>query len=476
MKTLRIIALIITIIVSSKQKAVSRDILPPAHCSLLTAHYSDTVSPWKFITLDPGHFHAALVQKSMYPEVDANVHVYAPKGTDVKLHLNRINSYNSRAVSPTSWNEIIFEGDDFFDRMLTEKKGNIVMLAGNNRKKTEYILKSISAGFNVYADKPMVISAEAFPMLEQAFRIAADKKLLLYDIMTERYEITTMIQKELSLMPEIFGKLVKGSPENPAITKESVHHFYKEVSGAPLQRPAWFYDVEQEGEGIVDVTTHLVDMVQWEAFPEKIIDHKKDIRIGSAKRWNTPISLAEFKASTSLAEFPDYLKKYTDNNGNLQVSCNGEINYTLKGIHAKVSVIWNYKAEPGGGDTHYSIMRGSLCDLVIRQGREQKFQPKLCIEKSKNLSTKNVELAFSKLEKKYPGIKLTANEKGWEVIIPDSYREGHEAHFARVTEKYLGYLKAGKLPAWEVPNMIAKYYTTTQARKQSQNSKVNTQN
>jgi predicted dehydrogenase len=457
--------------VSSKQEAVSRDRFLSAHCSLLTAHYSDTSSPWKFITLDPGHFHAALVQKSMYPEVNTNVHVYAQKGTDVMLHLNRINAYNSRATSPTSWKEVVYEGEDFFDRMLAEKKGNIVMLAGNNKKKTEYILKSISAGFNVYADKPMVITAEAFPMLEEAFRIAAKKKLLLYDIMTERYEITTMIQKDLSQIPEIFGKLVKGSPEDPAITKESVHHFYKEVSGSPLQRPAWFYDVEQEGEGIVDVTTHLVDLVQWEAFPGQIIDHKKDIRIGSAKRWNTPISLGEFKASTSLSEFPGYLKKYTDAQGNLQVSCNGEINYTLKGIHAKVSVIWNYKAEPGGGDTHYSIMRGSLSDLVIRQGREQKFQPKLYIEISKNQSAQAVEKAFAQLEKKYPGIKLASNEKGWEVIIPDSYREGHEAHFARVTEKYLGYLKEGKLPAWEVPNMIAKYYTTTQARKISQKPK-----
>jgi hypothetical protein len=30
----------------------------------------DTIRPWRFITLDPGHFHAALVQKKMYPQVD----------------------------------------------------------------------------------------------------------------------------------------------------------------------------------------------------------------------------------------------------------------------------------------------------------------------------------------------------------------------------------------------------------------------
>jgi hypothetical protein len=67
------------------------------------------------------------------------------------------------------------------------------------------------------------------------------------------------------------------------------------------------------------------------------------------------------------------------------------------------------------------------------------------------------------VEAKYPGITLKKSKKGWEVIIPESYKEGHEAHFARVTEKFLEYLKNNSMPSWEVPNMIAKYYTTTQA-------------
>jgi hypothetical protein len=33
------------------------------------------------------------------------------------------------------------------------------------------------------------------------------------------------------------------------------------------------------------------------------------------------------------------------------------------------------------------------------------------------------------------------------------------------------YLKAGKLPEWEVPNMIAKYYLTTTALKQAKGGK-----
>ncbi|MCX6265230.1 MAG: oxidoreductase, partial [Bacteroidetes bacterium] len=150
-----------------------------------------------------------------------------------------------------------------------------------------------------------------------------------------------------------------------------------------------------------------------------------------------------------------------------QVKSNGEINYLINGVHAKVSVIWNYRAPDGTGDTHYSIMRGTKCNLVIRQGAEQKFQPTLYIEpiNENQDASAQVNQAIASLQASYPGIAIAKSIKGWEVVIPASYKEGHESHFARVTEKYLGYLKSKQLPVWEVPNMLAKYYVTTEARK-----------
>ncbi|GAC1530060.1 MAG: hypothetical protein NVS3B15_08750 [Sediminibacterium sp.] len=234
--------------------------------------------PVKLITLDPGHFHAALVQKSMYSQVDPAVYVYAKKGVDLQMHLDKIDGYNNNAASPTHWKELVYAGDDYLARMLQEKKGNVVVLAGNNRLKTDYILASVKAGFNVFADKPMAIDESGFAKLKQAFALAEKNKVVLYDIMTERFEITTMLQRALSMQPALFGVLQKGTPANPAVTKESVHHFYKYVSGAALTRPAWFLDVKQEGEGIVDVTTHLVDLIQWDCFPNRALDYKQDIR------------------------------------------------------------------------------------------------------------------------------------------------------------------------------------------------------
>ena len=129
-------------------------------------------------------------------------------------------------------------------------------------------------------------------------------------------------QKSLKL----FGQLQIGTPENPAITKESVHHFFKYVSKNALKRPAWFFDVEKQGEGIVDISTHLVDLIQWEAFPEVILK-KEDVEIISGKRWATDLTPEMFNKVTQLTEYPESLKKYL-NGDILKVYSNGEINYT----------------------------------------------------------------------------------------------------------------------------------------------------
>lgn len=422
----------------------------------------------KLITLDPGHFHAALVQKSMYGQVDSNVYVYAPEGPDAQDHLNRITNYNERDAEPTHWRENVYQGSDFQEKMIGEKKGNVVVISGNNEAKTEYIHASVSAGLNVLADKPMVITPEDFSLLEESFRIAAENDVLLYDIMTERHEITTMLQKALSQIPSVFGTLEKGTPENPAITKESVHHFYKYVSGNVLKRPPWFFDSKQQGEGLVDISTHLVDLIQWECFPEEIIHYAEDIEMISARRWPTPLTEEQFKTVTHLDAIPDYLSSSMAD-GKVQPYSNGEMVYRIKDVCAKISVIWNYQAPEGTGDTHYSIMRGTKANLVIRQGEAEHYVPVLYVEATEAGSDleENLPAAIRDIiDKDYPGVSIEKLDAGkWRVQIPDQYKVGHEAHFAQVTEKFLRYLVDGKLPDWEVPNMLAKYYTTTQALK-----------
>ncbi|TMU57497.1 putative oxidoreductase C-terminal domain-containing protein [Flagellimonas algicola] len=419
----------------------------------------------KLITLDPGHFHAGLILKTMYDQMNPEVHVYAPDGADLNQYLQRIEGFNNSEQDPTSWNLKVYRGDDFFERMLSDKAGNVMNVSGNNAKKTEYILKSVEAGINVFADKPMVINADDYPSLEMAFKLAEEKGLLIYDIMTERYEITTMLQRELSQVPEVFGELLPGTPDKPAITKESVHHFSKLVAGQPLIRPAWFFDTEQQGEGLVDVNTHLVDLIQWETFPEQILS-KEDVELISARRWTTDLTPEMFQSVTQLEEYPEYLIKNVKGD-TLKVHSNGELVYKLKGIHAKASVIWNFKAPESAKDTHYSIMRGSKSNLIIEQGEKEAYKPTLYIKtKNQQPTAEILQHAVAELSKAYPGLDLEkVGDELWKVGIPEKYKVGHEAHFGQVTEKYLQFLKDGQLPEWEIPNMLVKYYTTTEALK-----------
>lgn len=419
-----------------------------------------TMDEVKLMTLDPGHFHAALVQKTMYPQVDSIIHVFAPEGAEVRDFLSKIEQYNTRTENPTSWKVNTNYGDDYLQQMIAQKPGNVMVVAGKNSKKIDYILEAVKAGLNVYADKPLVINSEGFEKLKEAFKIAEDNGVMIYDIMTERFESTTMMQKLFSTLPQVFGEMVDGTIDEPAISKESVHHFFKYVSGNPLVRPPWFFDVNEEGEGIVDVTTHLVDLVQWEAFPEQIID-SSNVEMLQAKRWPTILTKEEFTRVTNLANYPEYLEKDVKD-GHLHTYSNGEMIYKIKGKHAKVSVIWNYEAPEGTGDTHYSIMRGTKSDLIIKQGAEENFKPMLYIESEEDDFDHVLKLAVTnEIAVEFPGTTVQEISKSmWKINIPDNYKIGHEAHFAQVTENYLKYLEQGELPEWEIPNMITKYYTT----------------
>jgi len=422
----------------------------------------------RLMILDPGHFHAALVQKKMSPSIARRVHVYAPEGPELQDYLSRIQEFNSREQEPTQWESIVHAGPDYLSAMLRERPGNVIVTASNNRRKTEYLKAAVDAGIHVLADKPMCIDVNGWRLLKDSFDSARQNGVLLYDIMTERFEITSILQRELMQLPGVLGELQTGTAQQPAVTKESVHYLSKTVAGKPLRRPPWYFDVAQQGEGIVDVTTHLVDLVMWICFPERTISYLSDVEMVQARRWPTPVTRAEFEKVTGLGEFPAYLEKYIQADGAMHCYCNGEMSCQVNGIHVRISVVWNYEAREGGGDTHESRIRGSEADIVIHQGKAQNYQPDLYIEPVEDGPLRsgwasNLQSSFAKLHKKFPGVELVRENSHFRVQVPANYRIGHEAHFSQVAERYLDFLRQGRLPEWEVPNMLAKYYTTTQA-------------
>ena len=76
--------------------------------------------------------------------------------------------------------------------------------------------------------------SKGWKVLKASFDAARQNGVLLYDIMTERFEITSILQRELMQLPGVFGELQKGTLQQPSVTKESVHYLSKTVAGKPL--------------------------------------------------------------------------------------------------------------------------------------------------------------------------------------------------------------------------------------------------
>ena len=428
-----------------------------------------------FVTVDPGHFHAALVQKRTYPEVSPVVKVFAPDGAELDAHLKLIDSFNARKEDPTAWAEDVYRGRDYLAKFAAAAKAGelgenpIAIFAGKNDLKGDYVLAAVEAGVNVLADKPLAITPDVFAKTEKAARLAQEKGLFFADIMTERNEITTILQRALTMDLDLYGEQEKGTPEDPAVTKVSVHHYCKLVNGAPLKRPGWYYDTKVQGEGIVDVTTHLVDLVQWEAFPDVRLS-KSDVEIVSARTWPTMITPEQFRMSTG-----GEIKK------TMAVDANGEFTWRLRGVHCKVSVVWNFMAPKGTGDTHYSMMRGTKAEVFIRQGAKEGYKPVLYVKARGDTAATEAALkkALARIAsgRDDEGVVAThvagvgcakTDEPGiWRITYPASYDNGHEAHFGQVVQMYLDWMKAGREEPLYIDNMLVKYHTLVEAFKES---------
>jgi hypothetical protein len=82
------------------------------------------------VVVDPGHFHATLVQQQMYPGLSPLVRVHAPLGPDLIDYLSRIARYNRRPEAATEWRLDVHAGPDFLDRMRYEPPGGVAIFSG----------------------------------------------------------------------------------------------------------------------------------------------------------------------------------------------------------------------------------------------------------------------------------------------------------------------------------------------------------
>jgi hypothetical protein len=419
------------------------------------------MSEIRLIVADPGHFHAALVQREMYPNLSPNVHVYAPVGPELADYLMRISRFNTRKEQPTHWQLEVHAGSDFFERMCHERPGDVVIFSGRNRGKAQRALSAVEAGINVLADKPLIIDRQELPVLEAALDTADDRGLIVYDMSSGgRQQTIAGLTSLLRNDPEVFGEQVAGTPTEPGVTAASVHHVMKQVAGVPNLRPAWFFDITQQGESLADVGTHLVDRVHSTLFPRQAIDYRTEIRLNKASRWPTTLSKAQFRQVTGEPGWPDYLGPWIRGDA-LDYFCNTSVQYEIRGVQVSLETRWNWEAQ-AGDDTHTACYRGSRARLELRQGAADGYRSELYVVPIADIAAA-LERRITALQTTHPGVGLAKLDREWRVTVPDELRIGHEAHFAQLTRRFLDYVEHRRpLPVWEKPNTLAKYYVCTE--------------
>ena len=435
----------------------------PAAC-LAIALFSAEPAQLRLIEIDPAHSHLSSLHSRMLPGFSDVVDIYSPLTPELTGHLTAITRDNARSEKPTHWSVRLFAGPDYLQQMQKEAPGAIVALSGRNSTNIHYIEIALHSGDHVFADKPWIIDEDAFPRLEAAVTFAREKHLVTYDWMSLREEVPYRLVRDLVQMEPVFGLPDPGSIENPSVHLENLHALLKYSNGVPQRRPPMFLDVRQQGEGMADVGTHLVDLAQWTLFPNQAIAYRSDIRVLRASHAALKLSLEQFTRLTGGAAWPAYLNK-SISGGALTDYTNGTCVYALKGVHVSLKVGWQYEAPPGDSDSYFASYRGTKALVELRAGPKEHFVPEIYItpaERQQASWESSLRAAVKQIQGDYPGLSVQAEGRSFHLLLPKATRASDG--LLHIFKALSGYVRQpNTFPEFERDNLLAKYYVTTKA-------------
>jgi predicted dehydrogenase len=397
--------------------------------------------------LDPGHFHAALTLRVPQARAADEIFVYAYEGAELRDFLALVERFNCRAPNPTRWHPVVTTSDDPLARLVDERRGDVVVLAGRNGSKARTIRRLHESGFHVLADKPWLVE----PADLEHVRASLEGWPLAADIMTARHDAAAGLVKRLVGVPTLFGTF---GEDGPAIEQDSVHYLEKLVDGAPLRRPWWYFDVRVQGSGPVDIPTHLVDQAQW-----LVDDDAAAPVLLSARAWPTRVPAETFRRITGESGFPRELEPFVDGD-TLSYRCNAELVYQIGRVTARAATRWDLSASPGSGDTAHSTAHGTRADVRLEQSARTNFRRRVFVEPRTDVASIAHALheTVAAWQAELPGIEVVrAGPEMFEVTVPPPLDSGHETHFAPVLDEFLTIVDAKRWPSALAKRTLGKY-------------------
>jgi predicted dehydrogenase len=396
--------------------------------------------------LEPGHFHATLTLRDAQPRVSDEVFVYARVGDEPREFLALVERFNGRAERPTRWRPVVLADADPLERLIAERRGDVVVLAGRNGGKARTMARLRDAGFHVLADKPWLVEPPDIRHVEASL---AGWPLVM-EVMTGRHDRGARSLKRLVDTPDIVGEL---RTDRAAIEIEGVHHLEKQVDGAPLRRPAWFFDVRVQGSGAVDIPTHVVDQTQWLVENTGVAPGEVPVLV-AARGWSTAVPLEAFRRITGEAAFPGELRGLVEGDV-LDYFCNAELEYRIGSVTAHASSCWRLSSPSGGVDTNRTSVLGTRADVVLERAGDRR----LIVEPHGDAGR-----ALAAVRRELPGVVVTeAGDGRFELAIPPALDPGHESHFALVLDEFLATIDDRRWPAALADRTLAKYVLLAQA-------------
>ncbi len=399
--------------------------------------------------LEPGHFHATLTLRVPHARVADAIVVYATDGPELRDFLGLVERFNGRADRPTRWRPVVVIDADPLGRLVAERKGDAVVLAGRNGGKARTIRRLHAAGFHVLADKPWLVE----PADLGDIRSSLGGWPLATEIMTGRHDLAARCFQRLVDAPAVFGTF---ADVEPAIELGGVHQLHKLVDGAPLRRPWWFFDVRVQGSGVVDIPTHLVDQTQW-----LLEGADPSARLVSARAWPTRVPEDAFRRITGETAFPRELARFVDGDA-LEYLCNAELVYRIGGVTARGTTRWDLSPTPAGGDAHSVLAHGMRADLVLEQGPHTGHRRRLFVAPRGDAAEAGRAVAETLADVAGLGVTRIGAER-YEVTVPAGLDGGHESHFTRGLDEFVRTIDAGRWPAAIAARTLAKYTLLAEA-------------